>query len=74
LKRGGVCADLWARQSGGFLAEAVAVERPMSSRPSAKREPGTPGSVASLEVYGNLPYGRVMGNSRRACRLRCSRF
>ena len=24
LKRGGVYADLWARQSGGFLAEAVA--------------------------------------------------
>jgi ATP-binding cassette subfamily B multidrug efflux pump len=26
LKRGGVYADLWARQSGGFLAEAVAAE------------------------------------------------
>jgi ATP-binding cassette subfamily B multidrug efflux pump len=26
LQRGGVYADLWARQSGGFLAEAVAAE------------------------------------------------
>ena len=26
LKRGGVYADLWARQSGGFLAEAAAAE------------------------------------------------
>src|SRR5262245_22574628 len=26
LKRGGVYADLWARQAGGFLAEAVAAE------------------------------------------------